>query len=336
MRILLFVYYLVSTPETRERIVRESTASGVPKINVAYLRGFDIQIPPLRNQRAIAAVLGALDDKIELNRRMNRKLEELGSAIFKSWFVDFDPVQAKRDSHKPFGVPPKTAGFFTDHFKDSDLGPIPSGWKVATLGEIASFIKGKSYKTDELKPSSTALVTLKSFLRGGGYRCDGVKEYVGEYKPEQVVLPGELVVACTDVTQAADVVGRAARVLPDRRYERLVASLDTVIVRPISSQYAGTWLAQLLATDDYVAHVIGHANGTTVLHLASEALPNYRFACPPSKLADAFNVVADPLYQRRVINEAENTTLTRLRDALLPAVLSGDVSIGTSTRQPRR
>ena len=108
----LFVYYYVSSPARREKIVRESTASGVPKINVAYLRQFSIKLPPLNEQRAITRTLGGLDDKIELNRQMNRTLEAMAQALFKSWFVDFDPVTAKAAGRKPYGMSEANAALF--------------------------------------------------------------------------------------------------------------------------------------------------------------------------------------------------------------------------------
>jgi type I restriction enzyme S subunit len=140
----LFVYYALSTTEARERIIRESTASGVPKINVAYLRDFEIQLPSLATQRAIASLLDALDDKVELNRRMNRALEGLASALYKSWFVDFDPVQAKREGREAVGVAAPLLPLVPEHFVDSELGPIPNGWRATRVGEEFRLAMGQS------------------------------------------------------------------------------------------------------------------------------------------------------------------------------------------------
>lgn len=125
----LFVYYVVSSPEGREKVVRDASITGVPKTNVAYFRDFPIKLPPLREQRAIASVLGTLDDKIELNRRMNETLESMAREIFKSWFVDFDPVRAKAEGRDP-GLPKAIANLFPNYFEDSEPGEIPEGWKV--------------------------------------------------------------------------------------------------------------------------------------------------------------------------------------------------------------
>ena len=215
----------------KARIQREATGSVQDNINLATLNRLYFPLPPLSEQKAIAHILSSLDDKIELNRQMNETLEAMARAIFKSWFVDFDPVSAKRSGRQPAGMDTATADLFPDEFEESSLGLIPKGWKVGTLGKEIEIIKGKSYKSSELVPSSTALVTLKSFHRGGGYRPDGLKPYNGTYKPEQIIKPGELVVAYTDVTQAADVIGKPAIVKADERYNTLVASLDLGIIR---------------------------------------------------------------------------------------------------------
>lgn len=295
--------------------------------NIGAARDLPIPLPPRKDQDAIAQLLGALDDRVELNSRIGDTLRDLSSCLFKSWFVDFDPVVARRNGGNSSLPTKEAAEAFPEHFDESALGPIPRGWGIAALSEVASFTRGRSYTSDELRPSRTALVTLKSFLRGGGYRPDGLKEYVGDYKLEQVIVPRELVVAATDVTQAAEVVGRAARVLASPQHEVLVASLDVVIVRPHGPSTPVSWLAELLGTDDYVSHAVGHANGTTVLHLANEALPTYRFARPPQAVMAAFDSIAEPLNDRRMAVEAENLVLGQLRDTLMAALFSGEISV---------
>ena len=223
-------------------------------------------------QRAIAHILGTLDDKIELNRRMSETLEAMARALFKSWFVDFDPVRAKAEGRDP-GLPKPLADLFPARLVDSELGEIPEGWEVGPLGELVDTVKGRSYRSEELVNSDTALVTLKSFARGGGYRSDGLKSFAGTYKPEQAVTLGEVVIACTDVTQAAEVIGRPAIVRGTGGYRRLVASLDTLIVRPLDSRISRAFLYFLGGTEAFVTHTYAHTTGTTVLHLAKRPYP---------------------------------------------------------------
>ena len=322
-------------------------STGQIELPRARLRGLEIPIPPFPSQRAIAHILGTLDDKIELLRRMNETLEAMARALFKSWFVDFDPVidnaleagnpipdelkeKAKRRlalGERRKLLPEHIRRLFPDRFVDSELGPIPDGWACKQLGQLVSIVKGRSYKSSELAPSDTALVTLKSFHRGGGYKPDGLKPYIGKYSAEQVVRPGELVIALTDVTQQAEVIGKPAIVRQDRRYRTLVASLDTAIIRPLDDRVTIPFLYCLLLSSDFQNHAYGHCTGTTVLHLSKDALPTYQFAYPPEELIVAYTRLSAPAFSKTDLNHAEIATLGALRDTLLPKLISGEVRV---------
>ena len=316
-----FIYYLLQTVD----FASCSDKSSVPGVNRNHLHTIPVSLPPLPEQIAIADILGSLDDKIELNRRTNETLEAMARALFKSWFVDFDPVVAKSEGRKPEGMDADTANLFPSSFEDSEIGRVPRGWIAERLTNLTTPTKGTSYTSDELHESTTALVTLKSFKRGGGYRHDGLKPYTGRYKPEQVVTPGEVVMACTDVTQAAEVVGRPAIVEADPLFQTLVASLDTVIIRPSRKAIPKSFIFCLLKTDDFQNHTYAHCTGTTVLHLSKEALPSFRLPLPSDQVLDAFARLAAPLFARMAVNNTEVCSIGSLRDALLPRLLSGDL-----------
>lgn len=141
----LYLYYYFSAPEVRESIVSSGIGSSVPGFNLGQLRSMDVLLPPLNEQRAIAEVLGALDDKVELNRQMNRTLEEMASALFKSWFVDFDPVVAKAEGRRPFGMDAATAALFPATFD----GPVPAGWEAVLLRDAGTWISGGTPSKNE-------------------------------------------------------------------------------------------------------------------------------------------------------------------------------------------
>jgi type I restriction enzyme S subunit len=170
-------------------------------------------------------------------------------------------------------------------------------------------------------------VTLKSFARGGGYRTDGLKSFTGKYKQEQIIEPGEVVVACTDVTQAAEIIGRAAIVRGTSRYQTLVASLDTMILRPRSERVTQAFLYHLGRSDSFVAHTYSHTTGTTVLHLGKEAIPTYRFVLPPQYLVRHFDVAASNVLMRIDSLEDESERLGAIRDTLLPKLISGELRV---------
>ncbi len=322
-----FLYYLLQTKPYRHEVIASATGTTVKHTSPERIKAFRFLLPSEKEQKAIARILGTLDDKIELNQQMNRTLEATARAIFKSWFVDFDPVRAKIDGRQPEGMDALTAALFPAAFEDSELGMIPKGWEVIKLDREIQITKGRSYKSSELTPSATALVTLKSFQRGGGYRPDGLKPYTGKYKPQQIIKPGELVVAYTDLTQAADVIGKPAIVRPDNEYEILVASLDLGIVRPKTKRLNIPFLYYLFSQEDFQNHVYAHVNGSTVLHLNKVGIPSYEFCCPPSQLIDKFYEVVNPIFSKTDAQEQESISLANLRDTLLPKLMSGEIRV---------
>ena len=323
-----FAYYLLSTID----FSRYNSGSAQPSLNRNYIYSIPISAPEQIEQQAIACILGALDDKIELNRRMNLTLEAMAQTIFKSWFVDFNPVRAKAAGQQPLGLASHIADLFPDSFKNSAMGSIPKGWRSELIANVATIIKGLSYRSDELNPSRTALVTLKSIARGGGYRSDGLKSFTGCYKPEQVVKPGELVIAYTDVTQAAEVIGKPAIVSNIKDYDTLVASLDLSIIRPKLDYLGIPFLYILFKTDDFQAHAYAHTNGTTVLHLDRNAVPTYEFLLPSDSILKVFNHIIAPLFNKIEVNAVEESTIVSLRETLLPRLISGEIRVKDAER----
>lgn len=299
-------------------------------VSLTDQRRMRITLPDIERQRAIASTLGALDDTIELNRKTNRTLESLAQTIFNSWFVDFDPVITDGGGNDPVRLSDELVDLFPDRLVESEIGQIPLGWKLSRLGDLVEEVPGRSYKSKELQPSDTALVSLRSFRRGGGYREGGLKPYTGNYAERQVVKPGEVVVARTDVTQAAEVIGTALRVPRSSHYETLVASLDLLILRPkdLSKQF----LYHLAMTDEWKNHMVARSSGTTVLHLSKDAISSFRFARSPLALETSFSEVAEKIYSLVQRNREESRTLAEIRDALLPKLLSGEIPVAQAEK----
>ena len=301
-----YLFYWMASQEFVDSATQASEGTKMPRAKWDFLERIEKPVPSFPEQRAIAHILGTLDDKIELNRQMNQTLETMAQTLFKSWFVDFEP-------------------FRHQGMQDSPLGEIPVGWKVGKLDEIATFVKGVSYRSDDLRESDTALVTLKSIVRGGGYQHAGLKPYVGEYESQQQLQPGEIIVAHTDLTQKAEVLGRVARVQAHPQFQTLLASLDLVIVRPIEERASNEFLYGMLSRDEFKEHAYGYANGTTVLHLSTKALPQYQSILPPFGIVDAFTKLVHPIYMLIDNNEAQTVILPDIRDTLLPKLLSGEI-----------
>lgn len=281
-----FAYAVSALEPEIENLAEGST--GQTELSRHRLADLELTVPPLSEQRAIAATLGALDDKIESNRRAMALLSNLFSTRFSHLLES-----SRSTSYQP-------------------------------LSEIATITKGRSYKSAELTESSVALVTLKSIDRNGGYKHDGLKPYIGPYKPEQVVAPGEIVVAQTDLTQGAEVVGRGVRVPSSEAHSILVASLDLAILRP-KNEMPIEYLLGLLSGDSFRQHCRNHVTGTTVLHLAKDAMPTWTAPIVSAKEQESFSAVARELLARVDAFSTENQRLTDLRDALLPELLSGRI-----------
>ena len=318
-----FLFYMLQTLHLNNY----QAGSGQPLLNQTILSQIPATIPAPSEQRRIAHILGTLDDKIELNRQMNETLESTARAIFKSWFVNVDPVKAKMEGRTPACMDVETAALFPSAFQDSPLGQIPEGWDVEKVGDLIEIVKGRSYRSIELNESDVALVTLKSIMRGGGYRPDGLKPYTGKYNPEQIITPGELVVSYTDVTQDAEVVGKPAIVRGDENYKTLVASLDLGIIRPVESTVSILFLYCLFRERRFQSHIYGYADGTTVLHLSKDGVPSYQFALPPEEIRSLFDSIAEPIFAKIESNENESRTLAQTRDTLLPKLLSGEIRV---------
>jgi type I restriction enzyme S subunit len=185
----LFLYYLFSSPELQHRIKNQSIGSSVPGFNLGQLRALRIRVPEVVEQRALAHILGTLDDKIELNRRMNETLEAMARALFKSWFVDFDPVRAKAEGSDP-ALPRSVADLFPERFEDSELCEIPAGWKVRSLDEIARFLNGLALQKYPPKDGRALPVIKIVQLRGGS--TEGADLASADLDPDYIVEDGDV------------------------------------------------------------------------------------------------------------------------------------------------
>ena len=314
-------------------IARNKQTTGLGHITKGDLENIEVGFPQLPEQRAIAHVLGTLDDKIELNRRMNETLESMARVLFKSWFVDFDPVRAKMDGRwRPGeslpGLPSHLYDLFPDRLVDSELGPIPEGWQVRALGECIDVERGLSYKGSGLSSSGVPMHNLNSIYEGGGYKDDGIKYYNGDYQPRHVVKPGEVIVANTEQGHDRLLIGFAA-IVPKRFGEFGLFSHHIYQVRPKSSLgLTHEYICQLLNTQVMHDAVSGYATGTTVNMLPIDALRIPEIMVPPIQLVTTFSTIAEAARIRREQFIEESRSLAAQRDALLPRLASGEVRVG--------
>lgn len=289
-------------------------------VSLTDQRCMHITLPPPAEQRAIAHVLGTLDDKIELNRRMNETLEAMARALFKSWFVDFDPVRAKAEGRDP-GLPQPLADLFPDRFVDSELGEIPEGWRVGTLANCSS-LNPETWSTDT-RPDIINYVDLSNTKWG---RIAAVTAYSQQDAPsraQRVLRPRDTIVGTVRPGN-----GSYAFISEDG----LTGSTGFAVLRPISHVYAE--FIYLAATASENIEALSHlADGGAYPAVRPEVVVATQVILPDSEVLARFSRLTGPLDGRMAQNEHESRTLAALRDSLLPKLVSGELRIlvGVST-----
>ena len=324
-RDLRFTFYLLHTLNLSDM----NSDSAVPGLNRANAHARKVRIPPIAEQKAIAAALGALDDKIELNRRMNATLEAMARALFHSWFVDFDPVRAKLDGRPPAVLDPATAALFPHSFQDSPIGPVPKGWKVERFDAHITADRGLSYKGEGLRDDRTGLPmhNLNSVYEGGGYKHEGLKYYAGEYREKHLLEPGDMIVTNTEQGFDHLLIGHAAIVPrcygPKGIYSHHIYRVRHKPTSPFSPHY----LVELFNNRRWHYWITGFSNGTTINMLPMDALEMPMLVVPPLELVKKFTALAEAAHIQVEDNKQQSRTLATLRDTLLPKLLSGELSV---------
>ena len=325
-----FVALYLKSPEGQHQLLANTSQVGVPSIAqpVTYLRTIRISLPSLAEQRAIAHILGALDEKIELNRRMIETLEVMSRALFKSWFVDFDPVRAKIEGRWRRGeslpwLPADLYDLFPDRLVDSELGKIPEGWEVKALSDCIDPARGLSYKGSGLASSGIPMHNLNSIYEGGGYKEDGIKYYNGDFQDRHVTKPGDVLVANTEQGHDRLLIGFTA-IVPKHIGDHGLFSHHLFRIRSNrSSNLSADYVCQLLNTQSMHGTVSGYATGTTVNMLPIDALRIPDIVVPPTRLVKWYSRVAKATRERQSSLVTEYQNLAAQRDALLPRLVLG-------------
>ncbi|MBU6399481.1 MAG: restriction endonuclease subunit S [Verrucomicrobia bacterium] len=308
-----FFRWLVRGVEWWEQIGKFLNVGAVfDSLKCADIPNFRLLIPPLSEQKAIAAVLGTLDDRIELNRRMNATLAALARALFQSWFVNFDLVRAGGGQ-----------------FQDSVIGMIPKDWKVERFHKHITADRGLSYKGEGLRDDGTGLPmhNLNSVYEGGGYKHEGIKYYAGEYREKHLLNPGDMIVTNTEQGFDHLLIGHAA-IVPERYGPKGLFSHHIYRVRhKPSSPFSPHYLVELFNNPRWHYWISGFSNGTTINMLPMDALEMPLLVVPPDELLKKFTALAAAVHSQVEANLEQSRTLAGLRDALLPKLLSGELRL---------
>jgi type I restriction enzyme S subunit len=304
-----FLAYFLNSPACLGIVQSLTTGTTRLRIRRADLERLQIPLPSVGEQRAITGILGALDDKIELNRRMNETLEAIARALFKSWFVDFDPVRAKAEGRDP-GLPAHLADLFPDSFEDSVLGAVPLGWSTDSIYHIADVSYGAPYQSASFNNRREGL----PLIRIRDLTTHNPEIFTAEVHPRDIVVePGDIVVGMDGEFRAHSWRGPRARL-----NQRLCRFNPLLNVPKAFVRYSIETLLDSFERSK---------TGTTVIHLGKADIDTFRVLVPPISVLQSFANTADSIDNRIVNVGKEVRTLVDLRDTLLPRLISGELRV---------
>lgn len=309
-----FLHFALQSAPVQEQIAwNEGTGSTVSNLRIPVLKGLRIPTPPRKVQDDMAETLGCLDDRIDNLRATNATLEAIAQAIFKSWFIDFDPVRAKMEGREPEGMDAETAALFPSEFEESELGLIPKGWRVGTLGEVSTNFRRQA-KPSEINPETP---------------------YIGlEHMPRRCI-------ALADAGKAAGLAsGKFWYQKGDILFGKLrpyfhkvgispeegVCSTDIMVVRPLDPTWFG-FVAMHFFSDEVVGHATQLSNGAKMPRTNWADVAGFPVALPSQPVVHAFNSIASRLLDSVMENIPYQRTLDQLRDRLLPRLISGKLTV---------
>jgi len=294
-------------------------ASGTAHQTIYYpeAKAFHVCLPPLAEQKAIAGVLGALDYKIELNRRMNATLEAMARALFQSWFVDFDPVRAKLDGRQPAGLDGATAELFPEHFEHGEHGILPVGWRQVTIEEVCAINTWTLGKNDVLE--TLEYVEISEVSRGN---IANIATYIRGEEPSRArrrLRHGDTVLS----TVRPD---RGSYFLALNPPENRVASTGFAVLTPTKVPWS--FIHAALTQPEVSDHLGQMADGDAYPAVRPEIIGAMKVSMPTEpKILEAFHRICAPLFEKAEANRIQSRTLATLRDTLLPKLLSGELSV---------
>jgi len=314
-----WVQIALRSPVVQELIGSRLNTTVQATLNLRDVAELPIVLPPPRERDAIARVLRPLDDKIELNRRMNETLDAIARALFKSWFIDFEPVRAKAEG-RDTGLPKPIADLFPNRLVDSELGEIPEGWDVATVAALANVVGG-----------STPSTANPAFWQDGQHYWATPKDLSTLSTP--VLLNTERKITDAGVAQISSGLLPPGTVLLSSRapigylaIAQIPVAINQGFIALIPSRGVSN-LFLLLWAEWAHDEIVSRANGSTFLEISKANFRPIPIARPPTPIFAAFDKFVGPLFARVVSNERQCCTLTGLRDSLLPKLVSGELRL---------
>ncbi|QAA92440.1 restriction endonuclease subunit S [Pollutimonas thiosulfatoxidans] len=315
-----YLYYVISSPRFKQIHASADGGSVQGYTNIPSIKNIPIPLPPLKIQKKISSFLGTLDDRITLLRETNKILESIAQTIFKSWFVDFDPVRAKMEGSQPEGMDEATAALFSDSFEESELGLIPSGWKIKTVGDVTTALGG-----------ATPSTKTEAFWTPEEFHWTTPKDLSGSTSP--VLLNTERHISAAGLAKISSGLLPVGTLLMSSRapigyltISRIPVAINQgYIAMPPDGELAPLFMYFWCKMNMDV--IKGHANGSTFMEISKKAFRPIPIIAPSSGILDGFTQVVESLFNKISINTEQADALSSLRDTLLPRLISGQLRL---------
>ena len=295
-----FLYYALKSKQAILHKAQKGAA--IPHVTPLLIGNIDFLLPNKDVQHRIATILSRYDSLIENYQKQIKLLEEAAQRLYKEWFVDLH---------------------FPGHENTKIVDGVPEGWEKKTLGELFSYVRGKSYSSNEISDEGCIMVNLKNIQAFGGYKRDAEKRFIGKYKPEQTLQKGDLVMGVTDMTQERRLVGHVA-LIPDFN-EPATFSMDLIKIIPYSVPIIYLYCA--MRYGGISKQISPLANGVNVLHLKPDAMMGTMMVVPRKDLIERFCPFVEEMTNKILKNQSQIRLLTEARDRLLPKLMSGEIEI---------
>jgi type I restriction enzyme S subunit len=324
-----FVHAYLSSPSVRAWIVRHSIGATMPNLNTGILRSLPVALPPPEETRNIGTIWQALINKTNQLASMNQKLEAIAQAIFKSWFVDFDPVRAKAEGREPESMDAATAALFPSEFQESELGTIPKGWSIESIGDLTLRVSmgpfGSNIKTDNFVEKGVPIIRGKN-LRDGFIDDDFV--FLSDGKADELrtanAFAGDIVITHRGT------LGQVGRIPEGSRFPRYVVSQSQMVLTVDSRRATSLFLYYYLISTAGLNQLLANTSQVGVPAIARPTMSVKAIRLPMSErmeLIHAFESLTSALASRVNMNSTSIRTLADLRDTLLPRLISGKLRV---------
>lgn len=319
-----YLSWFMGLPSFKEHIRQIAVGATMPSLNTTILSKVRIYYPPaIKEQQAIAAILGALDDKIELNRKMNKTLEEMAQAIFKSWFVDFDPVRYKAAGQQPPGLAAHISKLFPSSFKDSAMEKIPVGWETGQVKTLGKVICGKTPPTAQPDNygKDIPFVTIPD-MHGKVFVVSTAKylSNAGAQSQENKYLPPYSI--CVSCIATPGLVSLTSEL--SQTNQQINSVIPQIPESSLHAYYVLKSLGQQIRSHG--------AGGSVLLNLNKGQFENLSVIIPPMEVRKAFQILVKPIFDKILLNQKQEITLAQIRDTLLPQLVSGKLRVPDAER----